>query len=203
MDPGCYYYFGVTGAGKTYKALEDVKRACSEDGRPILILDCMPDKYNLPSLHHEPSARQTLEKVFGAGEHAIYTPSHRDELTYILRGVKAGPRVHVLWDEPAVHFAKRDLPVDISAAIRGWRHTEEKERYGEGHSFHIVSQAPGDLEDRAWWLTVPEVYAFRLERTVDLERVRDEFKMDPAVIGNLAEREFRVYPRDRFKKVNA
>jgi hypothetical protein len=178
---GCFYYFGITGYGKTWLAYHHLRQFVEQDARPALILDCMPDRYNLKSLDHVSDPDALFRRVYGEKRHGCYTPRSADEITYIVNGVRAGRRIHFFWDEPAVHFAKRDLPVDIGAFIRGWRQEDDE----LGHTVQVVSQRPADLADGAWWITYPTVYAFFLERSADRERLRDELSIPLDVLAAL------------------
>jgi len=200
---GVYCYFGITSSGKTTLAMHHLIGDMKRDGQPALVLDCMPAR-NLRDYPHAKDPRAVVELLYGMpaeGElparprtSAFYTPRSEDELAKLLDAVHAagarGAPVHVLWDEASLHQSPQHLDGRIAQALRGWQHN--------GCTFRIVTQRPADLHG-VIFATMPEVYCFRLERQADLDRVRAELRLDPAVIEKLNQGQFETYPRDRFK----
>jgi hypothetical protein len=192
---GVSCYFGVTTSGKTTLALAHLKAEIARDGRPALILDCMPAR-NLKQYPHERSVDAVIERLYAEGGHAVYTPRSEEELSKLLgavhaAGIAGGP-IHVLWDEASLHMSPQHVADEIAQALRGWQHSD--------NSFLIVTQRPADLNGVVF-TTMPEVFCFRLERGADLKRVQDELTLNPAIIGQLNQGQFEVYSKDRFKKV--
>lgn len=201
---GVYCYFGVTTSGKTTLALDHLVEDIRRDGRPALVLDCMPAK-NLKHYPHCRTLAQVVDQLYRVKTHAFYTPQSKEELDQLLKAVHAAATVkenpeknirpepiHILWDEASIHQTTQSIPKHVEQAVRGWQHNE--------CTFRIVSQRPADLHG-VIFATMPEVYCFRLERQADLDRVRDELRLNPAEIETLNQGEKRVYSRDRFKTV--
>jgi hypothetical protein len=192
---GVYCYFGVTTSGKTTLALRHLFADVERDGRPALILDCMPAR-NLRAYAHLPDRRAVGAQLYEHGMHAVYTPPSTDDLEKVLAGVHAagiaGTPVHVLWDEAALNQSPQSIADGISKAIRGWQHSDV--------TYRIVSQRPADLHGIVF-AALPEVYCFRLEREADLDRVRKELRLDPAQVEKLDQGQYLTYRRDRFAKV--
>lgn len=193
---GVYGYFGVTTSGKTTLALEHLRLDVGVDGRPALIIDCMPAK----NLRHFPHCKDRLEAAFqlyAKGSHAVWTPASEEELaamfdTIHYAGAEKQKPIHVLWDEASIHQSPQSIDDRIAIALRGWQHND--------CTFRLVTQRPGDLHG-VFYAAIPEVYCFRLERHRDLERVRQELSLDTAIIAAQAQGKFETYSRDRFERV--
>lgn len=193
---GVYGYFGVTTSGKTTLALEHLRLDVALDGRPSLILDCMPAK-NLRALPHCGSRLEAVALLYRRGTHAVYTPEGEEDLAALFgtihyAGAKEGLPIHVLWDEAALAQSPQHLDDRIRQALLGWQHND--------CTFRLVSQRPGDLHG-TFYACIPEVYCFRTEREKCLDRVRDELSLDPAVIAALPQGKYETYSRNRFEKV--
>lgn len=199
MEPGCYYYFGATGFGKTYLARKHLEDGIKSDGRPSLIIDAMPSE-SFVDLPHEPDPKTCLVRLV-KGFHAVYTPRDLGEIAYLIRGIHEYGAIRVLWDEAANHMAS-SMDADqkeIAAKIRGWRHAGLKFGRGRSASYHVTTQRPSELPP-VFWTTAPEVYCFFLEFPTDLETIRDRCRFDPAEIYALGYYEFKLYGKDRFDK---
>jgi hypothetical protein len=192
---GVSCYFGVTTSGKTTLALDHLIADVNRDGRPSLVLDCMPAR-NLRDYPHARSVDQVVDRLYGKGTHAFFTPASEEDLAKLFgavhaAGIAGGP-VHVLWDEASLHQSPQHIDDRIAQAVRGWQHND--------CSIRIVTQRPADLNGVVF-ATMPEVFCFRLERQADLDRVREELRLDPAVIEKLNQGQSEFYSRDRFKTV--
>ena len=189
---GVSCYFGVTTSGKTTLALKHLVDQVQRDGRPALVLDCMPAR-NLKDYVHATTVEMVLELLYARGLHAFYTPKNEEELDRLLgavhaAGIAGGP-VNVLWDEASLHQSPNHIGENMARALRGWQHSD--------CGFRIVTQRPADLNGVVF-ATMPEVFCFRLERQADLKRVQDELSLDPATISKLNQGQFVLYSRDRF-----
>jgi hypothetical protein len=182
---GCYWYVGKTQSGKTRKAYADLSEDVLATGRPSLIIDPMP-AWNFAKLPHVKSVRDVIHKLYQEGTHAVYTPETPDEVDQIMRAIRAGRRVHVLWDECSFQMSWRSITEDTSRALRGWAHAEL--------TFRLVTQRPGDIHGDAYACD-PEVYAFRTEKEGDLDRLRKEFAFDPEKLKLLGQGEYLVKKR--------
>lgn len=201
---GVYGYVGVTESGKTTLALEHLNLDIATTDFPALILDCMPAK-NLSHLPHEPAPDAVYHKLFNLRESAVYTPKSVEEISEIfmmlhVAGTSQKLPVHVLWDEPVVTLDDGQVPMSvykidgrIAKALRGWQHN--------GCSFRLCSQSIKDFHG-VFFMCMPEVYVFRLEREPDLDRVELMLKMPRQVIESLPQGKCEVYFRNRFKKVD-
>lgn len=195
---GVYGYFGVTTSGKTTLALEHLRLDVAFDGRPGLILDCMPAK-NLRHLFHCRTRLEVVDYLYRRGSNATYTPSSEEDLAQLFdtihyAGALEQRPIHVLWDEGSIHQSPQSIDDRVAIALRGWQHND--------CTFRVVTQRPGDLHG-VFYSCIPEVYCFRLERQRDLERVRGELSLDPTVIAAQPQGKYETYSRDRFKKVAA
>jgi hypothetical protein len=202
---GVSCYFGITLSGKTTLAIEHLSRDMNQDGRPALVLDCMPAR-NLRAYPHAQTLDQVVDLLYGRPatateparprKSAFYTPKNEGELEKLMSAVHAagiaGGPVHVLWDEASLHQSPQHIADGVGQALRGWQHND--------CSFRIVTQRPADLNG-VIFATMPEVFCFRLERQADLERVRDELRLNPDEIEHLNQGEHQVYSRDRFKTI--
>lgn len=177
---GCYWYVGKTQSGKTRKALEDLNADIQATGRPALILDPMP-AWNFRGMEHEPNVEAVVRRLYEEKTHAVYTPESQEEVDALMRAIRAGKRVHVLWDECSFHMSFRAITPDVSRSLRGWAHSEL--------GFRLVTQRPGDIHGDAYACD-PEVYAFRTEKEGDVKRLHEEFGFDPEALKALPQFEF-------------
>ncbi len=199
IEAGCYYAFGVTGAGKTYKLREMLRARVEQTGNAYLIIDAGPATA-FSRLPHEPNPDVCLEKLV-AGFPAVYTPRDLEEIAYLIRGVHHWGKTEVLWDECANDLAgssDKDARA-IASAIRCWRQAGVAfDPDGRSNTYFITTQRPNELPP-AFWTTVPEVYCFMLEEEGALDVVRRRFGFDPEIVKALPPREFLLYGKDRFK----
>lgn len=207
---GVFGYVGATTSGKTTLAAEHLNGDIAGDGRPGLILDCMPAR-NLADLPHEKSTAAVYAKLYDDKypSSAVYTPRSVEELSEIFGVIhEAGvgdPEqerpplpVHVLWDEPVVTLEDGKIPMSvyqidgrIAKALRGHQHNR--------CTFRLVSQSPKDFHG-VFFMCMPEVYVFYLERDKDLERVEEMLRIPRAEVMAQARGQFKTYSRDRFEQ---
>jgi len=188
---GVEIFVGVTQYGKTTLALAHASKA-NDAGQPYLVLDCMPAG-NFKGFHHANDRVEVLRRLYGAvPENVYYTPKGDEDLEAIFRAVhKAGtmgqPRT-ILWDECSFYMSPNKIGDAASAALRGWAHS--------GNYFLLVTQRPADLHGVVF-ITAPEVYVFRLERSADLDRVQRELSIQPENVRDQKVGEFQTYTRTR------
>lgn len=198
IEPGCYYAFGVTGAGKTYKLRQMLAARVEQTGNPYLILDAGPAAA-FARLPHEPNPEVCLEKIV-AGFPAVYTPKDLQEIAYLFRGVHYFGKTEVIWDECANDLAgssDKDAR-EIAVCVRCWRQAGIAfDPDGRPNTYFITTQRPNELPP-VFWTTVPEVYCFMLEEEGALDIVRRRFGFDPAAVKALPPREYLLYGKDRF-----
>lgn len=187
---GVFFYLGMTGSGKTYKALQDLRSDVDATGWPTLILDLMPSSTFL-NLPHEVDVDRVLEKLYDPRKisGAVYTPRRDDysDFDAIMRALQASGRVHVLVDECFWVASWRRIRLEFSKALRAWRHAG-----GVGLTWRVTTQRPGDLHADMRAVS-PTVYAFATDGSADLRRLEQDYSFPPGVLKSLKRGEFCTY----------
>ncbi len=188
---GVEIFVGVTQYGKTTLAL-DHAHAANDAGQPYLVLDCMPAE-NFKGMLHASDRQDVLRRLYGKpAQNVIYTPKDEADLEALFERIhKAGTMGEsrtVLWDECSFFMSPQHVGDSASKALRGWAHSS--------NFYLLVTQRPADLNGVVF-ITSPEVYVFRLERSVDLERVQKELSIPPEKIRDQAVGQFETYRRNR------
>lgn len=188
---GVEIFVGVTQYGKTTLALAHASKA-NDQGQPYLVLDCMPAA-NFKDFPHAADRVDVLRRLYGnPAQNVVYTPKSEEDLEALFERIhKAGtmgqPRT-VLWDECSFFMSPQHVGDSASKALRGWAHSS--------NYYLLVTQRPADLHGVVF-ITSPEVYVFRLERSADLDRVQRELSIAPEKIRDLAVGQFETYRRNR------
>lgn len=188
---GVEIFVGVTQYGKTTLALDHASKA-NDQGQPYLVFDCMPAA-NFKGLYHAADRVEVVKRLYGKpAQNVVYTPKDEADLEWIFRKVHEagtmGQSRTVLWDECSFYMGPQYIGDEASKALRGWAHS--------GNYYLLVTQRPADLHGIVF-ITSPEVYVFRLERSVDLERVEKELSIPPEKIRDQAVGQYQQYRRNR------
>jgi hypothetical protein len=194
---GVEIFVGVTQYGKTTLALDHAKVA-NDRGQPYLVVDCMPAE-NFKWTLHAADRVDVLRRLYGKpAQNVVYTPKDEEDVEWIFGKVHEGgvlgePRT-VLWDECSFFMSPQHVGDNVSKALRGWAHS--------GNAYLLVTQRPADLHGVVF-ITSPEVYVFRLERSVDLERVQKELSIDPRLVFMQDVGQYQTYRRNRNEQQKA
>jgi hypothetical protein len=188
---GVEIFVGVTQYGKTTLALDHASKA-NDQGQPYLVLDCMPAA-NFKGFPHATDRVDVLKRLYGKpAQNVVYTPKGEEDLEALFKAVHtAGSRGEsrtVLWDECSFFMGPQHIGDWASAALRGWAHS--------GNYYLLVTQRPADMHGVVF-ITTPEVYVFRLERSVDLERVQKELSIQPEAVRDQVVGQYQTYRRNR------
>jgi hypothetical protein len=189
---GVFMYLGMTQTKKTTKAYADLADDVAATGWPALVLDCMP-AWNFEHERHVDTPEAVLDSLYGQGRHTFFTPRSTDDIDWILRGIRAKRpdgsklgKIHILWDECSIQMSKWKITDEISQTLRGWAHYSL--------TFRLVTQRPGDLHGDVFGCN-PEAYVHRVRKAGDLDRLREEFNLDPEKVKALPDGEFITVPR--------
>lgn len=191
---GVEVFVGVTQYGKTTLALAHAAKA-NDQGQPYLVLDCMPAA-NFKGMFHAIDRVDVIKRLYGKpAQNVIYTPKDEADLEWIFSKVHQagtlGQSRTVLWDECSFYMGPQYIGDEASKALRGWAHS--------GNLYLLVTQRPADLHGIVF-ITSPEVYVFRLERSVDLERVQKELSIDPRLVFMQDVGQYQTYRRNRHEQ---
>jgi hypothetical protein len=168
---GCSLYTGDTASGKTHLAYCRSIADVTESGQPLLILDSFgADNFDSIRSHYEcESLASTVEKLYGKGEHVIWSPRDCDELEEFSKicwkAAKADPKtpITILLDESSPWLSPKYEPPELTRLIRGHRHC--------GITLHITTQYCGDLPP-VYWQCCHHIYIFRNTSPRALERIK-------------------------------
>lgn len=186
MNGGVSIYVGTTQMGKTTKALADMRADIEHDGRPSLILDLGPAK-NFITWPHERSVREVLEKLYGEGGHAVYTPKGAEDFDSLMQGISGrgeinGPGgIHVLMDEVRWVASSHKISDSLTFALRHWAHGFEGPV-----SYRCTSQRPGDLHRDFYACKVGPLFAFKTPPGPDSDRLVSECRAAGFTVEQLA-----------------
>lgn len=168
-------YLGIPGSGKTTlartRAAEDIRRT----GLPCLILDS-EGANNLSDIPAAPDVRTVLYTLYGHGRNIRYIPKDEDDVERLAAGVRAGRGVVFLVDEFGYWASCRKILPSITRILRGHRHSSIY--------LHATTQYLSDLAPLALQC-YDELYVFRNQSARGLERLRDEYSLDEALVQNL------------------
>jgi hypothetical protein len=183
---GVEFFTGCTGAGKTFLAEQHLRTAIIENGYPGLVLD-MVGCENFRDMAHEKSVDDALSRIYGnPRRNAVYRPKDEKEVDALARAIGSDElgAVNVLIDESFWCFSAHHISTDLSRALRSWRH----HRLGP-LSFFLTTQRPADLHGDAR-AAYSAFYVFRPSPGRDVERLRQDFGLDPDRMLSLKAREY-------------
>jgi hypothetical protein len=182
-EPGVYWYVGAPTAGKTTRALANLRADILATRRPALVVDSQAVG-TLSDIPHYPTVRAAIEAVWRDGTHAAVTPSTVDEVSALAGAVRKGKRVHVLVDEARYWMSAHSITPELSRLMRVWQHSDI--------SVHLTTQRLEDIHQDAIACTT-RMYAFRTVSPRTLERLEREFGFDPQEIANLPRGEYKTW----------
>jgi hypothetical protein len=199
IEPGCYYAFGITGTGKTYKVGEMLAGYIRERGCGYAIIDSGPATAYARE-PHVPSKEVVLERVV-AGYSAIYTPRSLSEVAYILRGLHYYGQSAVLWDEVANDLAgaphNSEDVLTIARVVRCWRQAGLAfDPDGRPNFYGLTTQNPQELP-RVFWSTGAVVFGFRLEEEEARGTLDKRCRFPSAELFSLPDYEYLTLGKDR------
>lgn len=196
MKCGVAFFAGMTGMGKTYKALETLKCAIAENGNPALIIDTRRDQL-FDGLEHTETVEECLELLYPTEESGLprrnvcFTPVRlHEDFDALMAAITAKETggVNVLIDESHLFCDSHYISDEFSNALRLWR----QHRFGD-NLFLICSQRPSDLHGVGYAACTQGKYIFR-PGDKDLEPTAKLFRLEETELRALQERQFIFVP---------
>ena len=166
---------GCPQSGKTTKALELARQEALETGFPVLALD--PGRVRqLEDIPEAESFRELVYAVWDRGTHSRICPESEESWNRVWTAIRKLGRCIVLVDEARffVNAFKMSLPAVL--ATRVLNHLRV--------SIILTTQSYGDLP-RSLSSVATELHVFRCTAPRDLERLREDYGLDPAEIAAL------------------
>ena len=179
-----HWYVGITGSGKTTRALEDLAADIETNKRPGLIIDSQGVQL-LSKIHHADSWKKCVRRVFGEGLNCAFIPRSGEEVGAIFTVARELGAVNILFDEAAFFMSSRSIPKPIELAFRTHFHWGK----GQGGIIRASTQHLADLAPVAVQCTTT-IKTFRCTSIRTLDRLKAEWGYDPAAVEALTRGEF-------------
>lgn len=167
---GVRWYVGAPQTGKTTLALRHASQLVTERDVPLLVLDWGGVSNFLDEYHvHTPAA--AVEELYGAKEHTFYTPASREDADELLAAVyEAGDSI-VLIDEAHYQLGRHATSKPLLRLMRAHAHRRV-------HVLLTTQHLTGDIPQEAFACS-PLVHVFRTSARTALERLEDDYGLDP------------------------
>ena len=175
-----HWYVGITGAGKSTSALQDLGEDIRSNKRPALVIDSQGVKL-LSSIKHAGTWQDTARTVFGKKKNCAFIPTNVDEVGALFAVSREIGNVNILLDEAAFWMSSRSIPREIELAFRTHLHT--------GLTIRATTQHLADLAPVGIQCTTT-IKTFRCTSARILERLRQEFAYKPEEIEALQRGQF-------------
>ncbi len=168
---------GCPGSGKTTLAREMAIAEAERTGFPMLVIDsARVDQFK--DVHHAPSVKDTILRIWGEGKHCAYTPEAPEDFDRLAAAARAGKRVIIVIDElKNVLPSVRSMSLPFQLAMRLWRHSEIQGIYATTQSYADAA--------RPLRAVVSQWIVFRMTAPADLEALKQDLGLDPAEVASL------------------
>ena len=179
-----HWYVGVTGSGKTTRALQDTAEDIHTTKWPALVINSQGIRL-LSSIHHEKTWQNTARRVWGKRLNCAFIPKNAEEVGALFTVARQLGSVVILLDEAAFFMSSRNIPKPMELAFRTHFHHGQ----GKGSIIRCTTQHLADLAPVAIQCTT-SIKTFRCTSARILERLKQEFAYDPAAVENLERGQF-------------
>ena len=176
MKAGVWWYVGVTMAGKTTIAAHHLMKDVTQNGRPALVIDSQGSSILEPLAPLVATVEEAVRRLWMLKRHVRFLPSSLSDVERLFSAARAGGRINVLVDEASYWMDSRSITEPIARALRTHQHSELVIRLTTQHLADIARLAVQCSSG---------LYAFRCTSAGVLDRLRDEFGMDPAAVETL------------------
>lgn len=162
---------GCPKAGKTWKAWDLAVDDARRMGYPILLIDTAREE-KFAHIPHALTVRETIERVWGEGEHTAYTPAGADagadDFNRLAAAAQAGKHaIIVITELKHVLPSHRSMSLPFQMMVRLHRHSFLEGVYACSQSYEDAARPLKSV--------VSEWYIFRLTAGPDLRAVEEDF----------------------------
>lgn len=168
-------YFGIPGTGKTTLARRRVADDIRRLGQPALVIDSEGAR-NLADIPAAKTVEEAILTLYRDRRHVRFTPETEEEIDRLAFKARAGRDVIVMIDEFGYWASFRKVVPGIARILRGHRHS--------GITFHATTQYLSDLAPLVIQC-YDDLFIFRNQSARALQRLSDEYQLDPAKVQNL------------------
>ena len=170
-----HWYVGITGSGKTTKAVADLAEDIEANKRPALVIDSQGVKL-LAKIKHVNSWQAAARRVWGEGKNAAFIPSSPEEVEALFAIARDLGNTNILLDEAAFWMTSRSIARPIELAFRTHLHT--------GLTIRATTQAMDTIAPVAMQCST-SIKIFRCNSLRILERLKQEFGVKPEEVERL------------------
>ena len=180
-----HWYVGVTGSGKTTRALQDVADDIRKTGWPALVIDSQGVRL-LASIKHRKTWKEVVRDVWIERKNSDFIPRDAEEGGAVFSVARELGKVIILLDEAAFWMSSRSMgPKALERAFRTHFHWGG----GKGGIIRATTQHLADLAPVAIQCTTT-IKTFRCTSARILERLKQEFQYNPDEIEKLERGQF-------------
>lgn len=175
-----HWYVGITGSGKTTRALIDLGEDIAKNRRPALVIDSQGVKL-LSKIHHASTWQKCALRVFDKKQNCAFIPKKVEEVGALFAVARELGGVNILLDEAAFWMSSRSIPRQIELAFRTHLHTNLIIR---ATTQHLADISPVGIQ------CTTTIKAFRCSSSRILQRLREEWAYSPEAVEKLERGEF-------------
>lgn len=175
-----HWYIGVTGSGKTTRALQDLGDDIKGNKRPALVIDSQGVKL-LAGISHCRSWQETARQVWIKKRNAAFIPKSPEEVSALFAVARELGNTNILLDEAAFWMSSRSIARPIELAFRTHLHT--------GLTIRATTQAMDTIAPVAMQCST-SIKIFRCNSLRILERLKQEFAVKPEEVERLERGQF-------------
>jgi len=179
-----HWYVGVTGSGKTTRALADLAEDIARNKCPALVIDSQGVKL-LAGIRHVDTWQKCALRVFDKRQNCAFIPKTTEEVGALFSVARELGDVNILLDEAAFFLSSRSIPKPIERALRTHFHWGG----GKGGTVRLTTQSLADISPVGIQCTT-SIKAFRCSSARVLQRLREEWGYNADEVERLERGEF-------------